>query len=81
MKAKTLKELLSHVEDDIEVYLASDAHDYWKNVHANPVDRIETETVVWDANGRSYRLLKAGESVRDFNEESNRPPLRVLVLK
>lgn len=81
MKAKILKELLTHVADDDEVYLASDAHDYWKNVFVNPVQRMESETVVWDANGQSYRLLQGGQSVADHDGDKKHPPQRVLVLK
>ena len=81
MKAKTLKELLGHVSDDAEIYLASEVHDYWQNTFVNPAHRLEAETVVWDSNGGSYRLLKEGQSVRDYHDDENRLPLQVLVLK
>lgn len=80
MKAGVLKQLLDQVADDADVCLAYNAKDYWQNVHVCSVRRLESETAVWDATGQSYRLLKAGQSVTDYEDEEH-PHLQVLVLK
>ena len=84
MKAKDLKNLLAYVGDDEDVLIASDAHNYWRDIFVAPLQRLEMETVVWDANGQSYRLLKEGQSIKDYEDEDDNgkhPPIRVLVLK
>ena len=81
MKVKVLKELLSHLSDDEDVFVAQDSHDYWHNIDVHELRRIEMETVVWHANNRCYRLLQEGQSVRDHENDSEPQPLHVLVLK